>query len=984
MFTWSRSVRSVCVALAVIILGATPILAAPAYVPGEVIVKFRQGTPRATIDAVRADLGGVVKTELAFTGATCLRLNAMSVEDAIAKYQGNRVIEYIEPNYLWNADVIPNDTHFNDLWGMHNIGQTGGTSDADIDAPAAWDSETGTAGVLVAVIDTGVDYWHPDLAANIWTNPGEIAGNGLDDDLNGFIDDIHGYDFVNGDGDPMDDYGHGTHCSGTIGAIGNNGTGVVGVCWQVQIMGVKFLDASGGGNTEDAISSVGYAVQMGADILSNSWGGITYSAALRDAIAVAGAAGVVFVASAGNASSNNDVYPRYPASYDLDNIIAVAATDHDDLLAGFSCWGPTTVDLGAPGVSILSTMPGASYEYKDGTSMACPHVSGAIALLMARFPGITGAAARTLVFNTVDPLPGLQGLVMAGGRLNVEAAMAGPDSIPPGPIVDLATATTSGQWVDLTWTATGDDGSDGTASVYELRFATFPIDSLNFETATLATGIPLPQAAGTPETARVSGLEFETDYWFAIRARDEYGLPSPVVNAVMTTTGPPPVITVTPASLSSTLYPGGVETQTLTIGNTGQSDLAWSAAVNLVDEIVGRMRGTTFTIRDYPRRSPEPPAGKLNGGGSPSLPFGKRVYISDRQLRVEPRILLLASFEPNNDAYGLALQHLGLGYTMVTDWWELEDALSTDGPWDLVIVNSYSNAAPTSTLGALENHLDNDGALIFADWSVYQYTGHSLLTRLGVSFQASFWTPLDMAAVDPSHRCFQWPNEVSEFHWSSNQYEIDGQIVGVLAGARQLAAFAGDPNSGAIVLDATEHAIFNGFQASNFTADDDGDGLRDIVELAENEIVLVGLGAPWLTVEPSEGVVAAGATQDVTVTFDATGLCGGEFAAQVAVTSNDPITPEVSVPASLDVIGESDITVTPASLAYGPQYIGAVVPDTLTVTNDGCELLTVSGVTSDNLEFTVLPAGPFTLAPDASQVVVVTYAPATVGPVTGC
>ena len=324
---------------------------------------------------------------------------------------------YVEPDFIISLDATtPNDPSFPSLYGLNNTGQTGGTLDADIDAPEAWDLTIGSRSIVVGVIDTGVDYTHPDLAANIWTNPGEIAGDGIDNDGNGYVDDVHGYDFVNNDGDPMDDNGHGTHVSGTIGAVGNNAVGVAGVNWQVQIMGLKFLDSNGSGPTSAAVSALNYATMMrnnyGVNIrlTNNSWGGGAFSQALSDAITASGNAGMLFVAAAGNSASNNDATPSYPASYNLPNIIAVAATDQNDALASFSNYGATSVDLAAPGVSILSTYPNNTYSSMSGTSMATPHVSGAAALAWSYAPGATYQQIRDALFDGVDPLPGLSGL----------------------------------------------------------------------------------------------------------------------------------------------------------------------------------------------------------------------------------------------------------------------------------------------------------------------------------------------------------------------------------------------------------------------------------------------------------------------------------------------------------------------------------------------------------------------------------------------
>ena len=262
------------------------------------------------------------------------------------------------------------------------------------------------------MIDTGVDYNHPDLAANIWTNPGEIAGDGIDNDGNGYVDDVHGYDFINNDGNPMDDHGHGTHVAGTIGAVGNNGLGVAGINWNVQIMALKFLDATGSGSTSDAIEALNYAVANGAHDLSTTVrAAIRTRRALYDALSDAATPAMIFVAAAGNDGANNDQTPFYPAGYDLDNIVTVAATDRNDQLASFSNYGATTVDLAAPGVDILSTKPNSAYQTSSGTSMAAPHVAGVVALVRGLHPDWTYRQVIDQVLGHGRLLAGL-----AGGR----------------------------------------------------------------------------------------------------------------------------------------------------------------------------------------------------------------------------------------------------------------------------------------------------------------------------------------------------------------------------------------------------------------------------------------------------------------------------------------------------------------------------------------------------------------------------------------
>lgn len=337
--------------------------------------------------------------------ATWQQSDNISVDNAIAALETSSFVEFAEPNYIVQPSVIPNDPRFSELWGMNNTGQTGGTADADIDAVEGWDISTGSDSILVAVIDTGVDWDHEDLAANIWTNPNEIPNNGVDDDSNGYIDDVRGWDFVDDDNDPDEGGGtfHGTHVAGTVGAVGNNGIGVTGGAWNVTIMPVRFLGPSGG-TTADAILSVNYSVDNGAIISNNSWGGGGFSNALRSAIDSGRQNDQIFAAAAGNSNVDNDASPFYPSSYDLDNIVSVAASDDNDAPAGFTQWGATSVDIAAPGVAILSTMPNDTYGLLDGTSMATPLTSGALAVIRSKAPNANYQEIIQYLYDGADPL----------------------------------------------------------------------------------------------------------------------------------------------------------------------------------------------------------------------------------------------------------------------------------------------------------------------------------------------------------------------------------------------------------------------------------------------------------------------------------------------------------------------------------------------------------------------------------------------------
>ena len=354
-----------------------------------------------------------------------------TVEDALARLGALDTVLYAQPNYYVHLQTtgFPNDPNFSSQWDMNNTGQTGGTTDADIDAPEAWAITAGNPSIVVAVLDTGVDYTHPDLAANIWTNPGEIAGDGIDNDGNGFIDDVHGWDFQNEDNDPMDDHGHGTHVAGTIAAVGNNGVGVAGVAWNVTIMPLKIMSSSG--TSFDAIQALNYAVAMGVKISNNSY----YMSGMYNAIEAAGAAGHLFVTAAGNSGVNTDITPHYPSIYDLENIISVAATDHNDNKLSSSNYGLTTVDLGAPGANIYSTKKDGGYGNMSGTSTATPHVTGTAALIKSLRPEWSVSQIKDAILSTVNPIPALDGKTVTGGRLNAAAAVAAANPVSSAPPV---------------------------------------------------------------------------------------------------------------------------------------------------------------------------------------------------------------------------------------------------------------------------------------------------------------------------------------------------------------------------------------------------------------------------------------------------------------------------------------------------------------------------------------------------------------------
>lgn len=429
----------------------------PRYVPGEVLVKFRSGISQKVARSSHRSLGSRTIKRFKRVDVDHVKIpEGWSVEETIEMYTLDPDVEYVEPNYYRYAMVTPDDTHFDLQWALHNTGQTGGTDDADIDAPEAWEVQTGSSNVVIAVIDTGADLDHEDLTDNIWTNTGEDwvdgspGNNGSDDDGNGKIDDYYGWDFANDDNDPDDDYTgvyHGTHVTGIIAAKGDNTTGVTGVCWSASVMLLKILNNKGSGSISDEINAINYAISKGAKIINVSFGGSGYSQFEYESIQTARDAGVLFVAAAGNTGADNDSAPVYPASYDLDNIISVAATDHDDNLANFSNYGKDSVDVAAPGVQIRSTSADDNYQNLSGTSMATPHVSGLAGLILAEDSSLTYSQVKDRIVNGVDTKASLNEKVLTGGRINASNSLA----LPRCPS-DLAATAPSSTQVTLTWT----------------------------------------------------------------------------------------------------------------------------------------------------------------------------------------------------------------------------------------------------------------------------------------------------------------------------------------------------------------------------------------------------------------------------------------------------------------------------------------------------------------------------------------------------
>jgi len=442
------------------ILAMAESMSKDAYVQGEVIVKFKQGILEKESSDIHRSIGAQVIRRIKRLRIEVIKIpKDMTVIEAIKKYMENPAVEYAEPNYKRRILIIPNDPYFSQQWSLHNEGKMmNAVADADMDMPEAWDIKTGSKDFVVAVIDTGIDYGHPELGPNMWTNEDEIANNGIDDDNNGYVDDTIGWDFGDKNNDPMDNYGHGTHVAGIIGAVGNNGKGISGINWKIRIMALKVADENLEISDSNIIEAIDYAVKNGANVINASLGGYGYSQSMYDIISDADKKGVLFIAAAGNETNDNDLKPIYPASYNLANIISVAASDQDDQLADFSNYGKKSVHVVAPGNHTLSTMPRdrytTGYDTWEGTSMAAPHVAGLAALLMDYYRHFDIYQIKKLIINFVDKLPQFNEYVSSGGRVNAYnsiSALLKPENLTS----EAVDSKVKLKWIDK---ATGEEG----------------------------------------------------------------------------------------------------------------------------------------------------------------------------------------------------------------------------------------------------------------------------------------------------------------------------------------------------------------------------------------------------------------------------------------------------------------------------------------------------------------------------------------------
>jgi subtilisin family serine protease len=842
-----------------------------------------------------------------------------------------------------------NDPLFSQQWHYENTGQSGGTAGADIDLKSAWDIQQGDPDVVVAIIDGGLDIAHEDLADNIWVNTAELDGDaGVDDDGNGYIDDIHGYGFGDGTGNFTPHY-HGVHVGGTVAAVNNNDIGVSGIAGGSGAGdGVKMMSCAvfGAFSANGFDAAFVYAADNGAVIAQNSWGYTSagvYEQSVLDAIdyfianagydengdPVGPMQGGIVIFAAGNDNSSANYYPGY-----YDSVVAVASTDHNDVRSSFSNYGDW-VEIAAPGSNVFSTYLDNSYNYMSGTSMACPHVSGVAALIVSEF-GETGFAPEQVwgrLVGTTDNIdaqnPSYIGL-LGTGRLNAFNSLQTDDGIPPDPITDLAVAETGAVAVTLNWTATGASGAEGRCSLYDIRYATFEITGDNFDAANQVNDAPPPKVAGASEEFEVTGLDPVTTYYFAVKASNFFGSESGMSNVVQTTTSDVPEIVVAPDSLVAIVDPGESAELTFTISNTGNEVL-------------------NFSIPGY-EVSPAVASGKTDPEPAPA-------QISVSKGMTDPRIGDVVLSGQGDDGPD------GFGYRWV-------DSNEPGGPafaWEDI------SASGVNITGAMSDDNVSGPYPLGFDFDFYEntyaefYVSSNGFIRFGTAGSSGCCSGQPIPAADGIDNIIAWawrdgyPTGNVYYENFDDKTVIQFQDYGLFGGGGTATAEIIIYSNGSVKLNYLSllGAYNDGRQTVGIENEDGTDGLQiafNTTYLEESLSIYISTGPAFIEeVTPTDGSLATGESVEVTVTVNTQDLEAGNYEENLAISSNDPVTPEAQVYVLMHINGVPEIDVASQALDFGEVFVGIADTLDLMINNVGTDTLVVDSIVFNS-------ESPFSLA----------------------
>ncbi len=911
--------------------------------------------------------------------------NKAEVEQLLADYASDMSIQMAEPIYkkaIIGSDrpefgsrlseksgagktATFNDPRINEQWHYNNTGQTSGLDDADIDLFEAWDVTAGSADVIVSIHDGGVDYDHEDLTDNMWVNTVEQSGTaGVDDDGNGYIDDIYGYNFVDGNGNVVPDPdGHGTHVAGTVGAVNNNGTGVAGVAGGTgvgdgtRLMSCQVFTSGGGGFAE----SYAYAADNGAIISQNSWGYTSpgfFEQAVLDGIDyfIANAGydesgnpigpmqGGIVIFAAGNSDSSAEYYPGF-----YDPILTVASTNHNDQKAWYSNYG-TWVDISAPGgetavstEGVLSTLPNNTYGFFQGTSMACPHVSGVAALIVAEYggSGFTPVQLRGRLVGTTDDIEDLNPTYtgqLGSGRMNAFGSLLSDDGIAPDAIADLVTSDVRFNKITLSWTAPA-DADNVSASSYEVRYSTANIDSANFASATLA-GYVSAQTSGSAELYDVVGLVENTTYYFAIKSYDFFSNASDISNIASIATEQAPEISVTPTSLTSNLFSGDSEVQNIVIENVGLGTLDYSlpafTSVSTSAIRKNKQNGDILTKGEKDTRRGNP---VLTGAGDDGDTFGYQWIDS-------------------NEAGGPGFNWVeisGIGTQMpLSD----DDFDSTTLQFNFPFYQEVKNTI----------YVSSNGFLSFSPTSASSLSNSTLPNpNTPNDLIALLWDDLNPSSGGEVY----YLSEADRFIVQYNNVPLFGS-----GGSYTFQCILypnGDITIQYLSLSSALATYTSGIENS------DGTGGLEIafnaVHAEDNLAVSISRQKPLIeSITPVSGVINPGEQVVLDVNIQALGLESGTYEDEILISSNDPENSTVSVPLTLNVTGAPSIDVV-NEVNFSNTFINGVDSVDLIILNNGTETLDVNSLTlNDSTDFNV-DTDPFSLAPEESKTLTVYYTP---------
>jgi subtilisin family serine protease len=934
------------------------------HVPNELIVSFKAGkqgfdNAGAYNLKIKRSLASAKEPGVGSRALGNLNLALMEAEGQVnlkelaKELSKDGAVEYVEPNYILRHTATPNDPNLKSQWALPKM-----------QASKAWEITKGAPSVVVAVIDTGIDYNHPDLQGNIWKNPGEIAGNRKDDDGNGFVDDVYGWDFANNDNDPMDGNRHGTHVAGTIAAATNNNKHVAGVAWQAKLVAVKFLSDGGSGSTADAIDSIAYCAAMNFPISNNSWGGGGYSKALKDVIQKAGDKGQLFCAAAGNSGSDNDRRPHYPSNYDCANVISVAASDSNDKLAYFSCYGKTTVDIAAPGVNILNLLPNNRIGNLSGTSMATPHVAGAAALILSQNPSAGHQDMKNILMNTVDPIAAFKGKMVAEGRLNllkvVEATGSKWLSVSPSQgTVGVGKEVRINVNVDATQLVAGQrkaivafSTNDPTAKTIELPVNVnvtgepemeLSAKSFNFgevwvnqrkevkltirnkgtDTLRISSFTTGNSAFGTNlKSLEVAAKTVEEIVLFAspkqsgnvksnltIVSNDPDQRNVSVTLEVKGVT--PPSLAINPISIEYKLEPNQKGEKQITISNSGQATGSWNAKIVELDKKRSRTHDMNSLIAglNADGRAPE-----YTEPGNPLVDFGASSGNNKSHKNAH-------RFEGANTKNGLEVAVLGAeqSSTLINFGKELAKKNMISG---VTTINVQSLVPKKNELAAF------DSIIVYSNFayrnrndlgnaiSTYAKNGGGVVTMNGenVYFANSEnwslggnWRSENYSIFSIQKRYSRDKSEIGEIKLPSHPLM---QEVKSLSGSLRILHQSPETGSRVAALwrDGTPLVTFRESPASVvdlnfFPTHGAWDAKTDGVLLITNALEWAAQGgAPkWITGNPLAGTVKGGDTNLQKLSFDATSLDEGNYTAEVQFTTNDPKNPYQAVKVKLIV-----------------------------------------------------------------------------------